>query len=44
VGKREWKGSKEGSARGSEKQGDCAITILSICIHVHNNCLNVECN
>jgi hypothetical protein len=44
VSKREWKGSKEELAKGSKKQGDFAIIMLSICIHVHNNRLNVECS
>jgi hypothetical protein len=33
VSKREWKGSNRELARGV-KQGDCAIIMLSICIHV----------
>jgi hypothetical protein len=44
VSKGEWKGSKRESARGSKKKGDCAIDMLLIFIHVHNNCLNVECS
>jgi hypothetical protein len=40
VSKREWKESNREVARGV-KQGDCAIIILLICIHVYNNCLNV---
>ncbi len=45
VSKREWKGSKRESAREGKEQGDCAIiNVLPINIHVHNNCLNVECN
>jgi hypothetical protein len=39
VSKREWKGSNRELTRGV-KQGDCAIIMLSICIHVYNNCLN----
>jgi hypothetical protein len=44
VSKREWKGSKEGLVRVSKKQRGCAMIILSISIHVHNNCPNVECS
>jgi hypothetical protein len=40
VSTREWEGSNRELARGV-KQGDCAIIMLSICIHVYNNCLNV---
>jgi hypothetical protein len=40
VSDREWKGSNRGLARGV-KQGDCTIIMLSTCIHVYNNCLNV---
>ncbi len=43
VSKREWKGSNRDLARGV-KQGDCAIIMLSTCIHVYNNCLNVVNN
>jgi hypothetical protein len=35
VSKREWKGSSKELARGV-KQGDCAIIMLSICIHVQS--------
>ncbi len=31
---------QQGTSKGSKK-GDCAITILSICIYVYNNCLIV---
>jgi hypothetical protein len=42
VSKRVWKGSKEELVKGDKKkQGDCAMIMLSICIHVHNNCPNV---
>jgi hypothetical protein len=44
VSKREWKGSKVELTGGSKRQGDCAIIMLSICIHVYNDCLNVEYN
>jgi hypothetical protein len=44
VGKKEWKGKQQGISKGSKKQGDCAIIMLSICIHVYNNCLNAECS
>jgi hypothetical protein len=40
---REWEGSKKELARG-EKQGDCAMIMLSICIHVHNSCPNAKCS
>ncbi len=40
VSKTEWKGSNRELAKGV-KQGDCAIIMLSICIHAYNNCLNV---
>ncbi len=36
---REWKRSKRESERGSKKQGGCAIIVLSVHMHVHNNCL-----
>jgi hypothetical protein len=39
VSKEKWKRSKGESERGSKKQGDCAIIMLSIYIHVHNDCL-----
>jgi hypothetical protein len=39
VSKGKWKRSKGESERGSKKQGDCAIIVLSIYIHVHNDCL-----
>ncbi len=41
VSKREVGLKQQG--KGSKRQGDCAIIMLSICIHVYNNCLNVEC-
>ncbi len=44
VSKREWEGCNKELARGVKKQGDCAIIMLSICIHVYNNCLNAECS
>jgi hypothetical protein len=43
VSKREWKRSKRELARG-RKQGDCAMNNVVICIHVYNNCPNVECS
>ncbi len=43
VSKREREESNGELARGA-KQGNCAIIVLSICICVYNNCLNVECN
>ncbi len=39
VSKGKWKRGKGESERGSKKQGDCAINMLSIYVHVHNNCL-----
>jgi hypothetical protein len=41
---KEMEGKQRGISKGSKKQEDCAMIILSICIHVHNNCLNVECS
>jgi hypothetical protein len=35
-----WLTVQEGTSKGS-KRGVCAISILSICICVYNNCLNV---
>ncbi len=35
---------QQGIGKGSKRQGDCAIIVLSICIHVYNNCLNVVNN
>jgi hypothetical protein len=43
VSKREWDCKNRDLARGA-KQRDCAITCVSICIHVYNNCLNVVNN
>jgi hypothetical protein len=43
VRKRERKESNGELAKGV-KQGDCAIIMVSICIRVHNNCLNIECS
>jgi hypothetical protein len=44
VSKGEWKKGKGGSEKGSKKQGDCAIILLSIYMHIHNNCLQLtEC-
>jgi hypothetical protein len=37
VSKGKWKRSKGESERGSKKQGDCAIIVFSIYMHVHNN-------
>jgi hypothetical protein len=39
VSKGKWKRGKGESEKGSKKQGDCAIIMLSIYMHVHNNCL-----
>ncbi len=33
---------QQGISKGSKRQGDCTIIMLSICIHVYNNCLNVN--
>jgi hypothetical protein len=44
VSKREVGLKQQGIGKGSKRQGDCAIIILSICIHVYNNCLNVVCS
>jgi hypothetical protein len=42
---REWGGvGKQGEISKGSKQGDCVMIILLICIHVYNNCLNVECS
>jgi hypothetical protein len=30
------KGCKEGIGKGSKKQGDCAMMLLSTCTHVYN--------
>ncbi len=38
------KGCKKGIGKGSKKQGDCAMILLSTCTHVYNAQLNVECN
>jgi hypothetical protein len=35
---------QQGIGKGSKEQGDCAMIILSVCGHVYNNCLNVECS
>ncbi len=44
VSKREVGLKQQRIGKGSKRQGDCAIIMLSICIHVYNNCLNVECS
>ncbi len=44
VSKREVGLKQQGIGKGSVKQRDCAIIMLSICIHVYNDCLNVECS
>jgi hypothetical protein len=44
VSKREVGLKQQGIGKGSKRQRDCAIIMLSICIHVYNNCLNVECS
>jgi hypothetical protein len=44
VSKREVGLKQQGIGKGSKRQGDCAMIMLSICIHVYNNCLNVECS
>ncbi len=40
VSKREMEGELQITSKGS-KRGNCAITILSTCVYVYNNCLNV---
>ncbi len=42
VSKREVGLEKEDISKGSKKQGVCAIIVLSVCIHVYNDYLNVE--
>jgi hypothetical protein len=44
VSKREVGLKNRGLARGVKDKGDCAIIVLSICIYVCNNYLNVECS
>jgi hypothetical protein len=44
VSKREWKGCKRESARGSKKARGLRNVMLSTYIYVHNNSLNVECS
>jgi hypothetical protein len=41
-----WKGieSNVKIGKGSKKQGNCAMILLSTCTHVYNAQLNVECN
>jgi hypothetical protein len=43
VSKGKYKGSKGESARGSKKARGLRHVLLSTCICVYNNCLNVEC-
>jgi hypothetical protein len=33
---------QQGIGKGSKKQGDCSVIMLSVCIHVYKKCLNVE--
>jgi hypothetical protein len=35
---------QQGLGKGNKRQGDCAIIMPSVYIHVYNNCLNVECS
>jgi hypothetical protein len=46
VSKREVGLKQQGIGKGSKRQGDCAIIMLSNLIHmrVYSNCLNVECS
>ncbi len=44
VSEREVGLKQQGIGKWSKRQGDCAIIMLSICIHVYNNRLNVECS
>jgi hypothetical protein len=40
ISKREMEGGVTKTSKGSKRE-DCAITILSTCVYVYNNCLNV---
>jgi hypothetical protein len=44
VSKREMGLKQQGISKGSKRQGVCAIIVLLICVHVYNDCLNVECS
>jgi hypothetical protein len=44
VSKRGMGLKQQGIGKGSKRQGGCARIVLSTCIHVYNNCLNVECH
>jgi hypothetical protein len=44
VSKGEWKRELTRNWQGEQKKGYCAITILSTCVYVYNNCLNVIIN
>jgi hypothetical protein len=35
---------QEKISKGSKRQGVCAIIVLLICVHVYNDCLDVECS
>jgi hypothetical protein len=44
VSKREVGLKQEGISKGSKKHRVCAIIVLLTCVHVYNDCLNVECS